>query len=96
MPKVETHFKTKPVRLKGTKKRDLNDFVINRDKVCQNLFCESGWPLDIPHHVIFKSASGSDCPSNLTLLCCRCHRLIHHEGKLKVSGIYPDFVFEEL
>jgi len=69
--------------------------VIERDIVCQNPGCNSGWPLDLPHHVVFKSQGGLDTESNLVFLCCECHRLIHAEGKLKVSGVYPDFVFEE-
>ena len=70
--------------------------VFARDRKCQNPFCKSGSPLDNPHHVVKKSQYGKDTPENLVLLCCSCHRLIHHSGRLKVTGEYPDFVFTEL
>ena len=63
--------------------------VIDRDVVCQNPFCKSGWPLDIPHHVDKKSAGGLDIPKNLTLTCVQCHRLIHDEW-INVTGAAPD------
>lgn len=63
--------------------------VIERDAVCQNPYCESGWPLDLPHHIKFKSAGGKDIVENLTLTCIVCHRLIHDEW-LNVSGVAPD------
>lgn len=63
--------------------------VIERDVVCQNPFCESGWPLDWPHHISKKSAYGLDDPINLTLTCVQCHRLIHDEW-IGVKGQAPD------
>lgn len=62
--------------------------VIERDVVCQNPYCDSGWPLDWPHHIIKRSAGGPDDPANLTLCCKKCHRLIHDEW-LNVSGVAP-------
>ncbi len=36
------------------------------------------------HHVIFRSAGGSDHPSNLVALCLPCHSLIHtHRAEWK-------------
>lgn len=70
--------------------------VIERDVVCQNPYCESGWPLDWPHHVTKKSQYGLDDPKNLVLLCCHSHRQIHHTGELKVTGEYPNWTFTRL
>ena len=87
--------KNKPIRLKGNAKKELNDRVLKRDEyTCKNPHCEDGWPLDISHHVVKKSQSGSDIESNLTTLCIPCHAKIHYTGELKVTGKYPDFKFE--
>ena len=93
MTKVTSYFKTKPIRLKGRKKQVLNYKVIKRDNLmCQNPYCKEGTPLDLPHHIIFKSAGGSDVEENLTLVCVHCHTLIHREW-LNVSGVYPDLTW---
>lgn len=63
--------------------------VLERDIVCQNPFCESGWPLDSPHHVKKKSAGGKDIQENLITTCVKCHRLIHDEW-INVTGTAPD------
>lgn len=87
----------KPVRLTGLPKHKLNLTVIERDdETCQNPFCRHGWPLDIPHHVKFKSRGGGDVEDNLITLCVHCHRMIHNSGRLKCSGVYPDVIFEEV
>jgi HNH endonuclease len=36
-----------------------------------------------PHHVVFKSAGGSDELNNLLTLCAKCHRDVH-EGRLAI------------
>ena len=69
--------------------------VISRDMVCQNPFCKNGWPLDIPHHIKYKSQGGKDEVKNLILLCIHCHRLVH-DGKLKIIGIWPCLEFKEV
>jgi hypothetical protein len=86
---MKSYQKTKQIRLKGKKLTDLFKYVVERDVVCQNPFCEAGWPLDAPHHVKKRSQGGEDKPENLTLPCVVCHRLIHDEW-VKVEGYAPD------
>jgi len=63
--------------------------VIERDRFCQSPFCEAGWPLDNPHHIVKRSAGGKDVVNNLVLTCLTCHRLIHDEW-INVEGTAPD------
>lgn len=85
---IKTYFKNKPIRLKGKKKTELNISVMLRDNVCQNPFCKSGFPVDFPHHIIFRSRGGSDVEENLVLTCTECHALIHKEW-INVTGSAP-------
>jgi len=87
--------KQKPIRLKGKKKTDLNDAVLERDGYsCKSPYCKNGWPLDLPHHVQLKSQLGDDVEENLVTLCIHCHAKIHHTAELKVTGEYPNFKFK--
>ncbi len=95
MKTVYPRFKDKPIRLSKAKMKILNGDVLSRDNhQCQNPYCEDGMPLDIPHHVKFKSQGGGDIAINLITLCCSSHRMVHHTGKLKISGEYPNWTFE--
>ncbi|MCP3924497.1 MAG: HNH endonuclease [Desulfobacterales bacterium] len=64
------------------------------DNRCQNPYCSNGWPLDLPHHILYRSQGGKDRPDNLITLCVHCHCKIHHTATLKVSGVYPELKFE--
>jgi 5-methylcytosine-specific restriction endonuclease McrA len=39
-----------------------------------------------PHHVIFRSAGGSDDLNNLLTLCAKCHAGIH-DGRLRLEVV---------
>lgn len=57
-------------------------FVLGRDDwKCRN--CGRGDMLD-PHHVIYRSAGGSNHPNNLLTLCRVCHNDIH-DGRLRIE-----------
>lgn len=63
---------------------NIRSFVYSRDNWhCRN--CNNSNGLD-PHHVIFKSAGGSDNPNNLLTLCRKCHDDIH-AGRLRIEVI---------
>jgi hypothetical protein len=62
----------------------IRNFVFYRDTWhCRHCFNANG--LD-PHHVIFKSAGGTDTPNNLLTLCRKCHDDIHG-GRLKIEVV---------
>jgi hypothetical protein len=48
------------------------------------------------HHIRFRSAGGSDEPSNLTVQCVGHHLGLLHEGKVRCSGRAPDGLRWEL
>ena len=59
-------------------------YVLGRDDwKCRN--CGRGEWLD-PHHVVFRSAGGSNHPNNLLTLCRVCHNDIH-DGRLIIEVI---------
>jgi hypothetical protein len=47
------------------------------------------------HHVLFRSAGGSDDDANLTTLCAAHHQRGVHAGVIRISGRAPgELVFE--
>jgi hypothetical protein len=69
------------------------------------VFARDGWRCTVPgctsqrnlhaHHVLFRSAGGSDDLANLTTLCAAHHHRCVHEGVIRVAGRAPDaLVFE--
>jgi len=48
------------------------------------------------HHIVFRSAGGSDDPSNLVSLCATHHLRGVHMGRLRVWGRAPDELHWEL
>lgn len=77
-PPFGTLQKEKPIRLKGKKLLELKQRVLERDNyTCQDPECPGGFPLDPPHHIIFKSQGGSDTEENLITYCIFCHRKAH-------------------
>ena len=86
-----SHFKKKPIRLKGKKLHKLYQEVYERDQgLCQVLKLENGiykkcgkWvePGTPPHHVVPRSQGGSDTAENLITICNECHYRKHHGGK---------------
>jgi 5-methylcytosine-specific restriction endonuclease McrA len=66
-----------------------------------------GWRCSVPgctsyrnlhaHHVVFRSAGGSDAAENLTTLCAAHHqRGVHGGGPLRITGRAPDRLRFEL
>jgi hypothetical protein len=69
------------------------------------VFERDGWRCTVPgctsfrnlhaHHVVFRSAGGSDEDANLTTLCAAHHQRGVHAGVIRISGRAPDgLVFE--
>jgi 5-methylcytosine-specific restriction endonuclease McrA len=85
--------KQRPIRLKGVKLKQLNDYIHQRDQHC----CVLEWitegqrkwvdPGEKFHHVIFKSHGGSDTKENGATLCMDCHRLAHGEQAESIRQI---------
>lgn len=68
----------KRIKLSPAKLRKLYAEVIERDNhTCQGEGCPGGFPLDPPHHIVFRSQGGDDTAENLTLLCRYCHGQRH-------------------
>jgi hypothetical protein len=62
----------------------VRQFVFMRDTWhCRNCFNSNG--LD-PHHVVYKSAGGTDTANNLLTLCRKCHDDIH-AGRLRIEVV---------
>jgi len=75
--------KKKPIRLKGQPLQDLFAAVIERDDyTCQDPDCPGGYPLDVPHHIIFRSHGGPDTMENLVTLCIHCHGKAHGVNRI--------------
>lgn len=92
MTTVNTFFKTKPIRLKGYKLKKLKEDCIERDKVC----LYSGCPYRLQmHHIVFLSQQGSDILENVIMVSAETHSLLHN-GKLKVTGRYPNLTWMEI
>lgn len=65
------------IKLSPPKYRELIEKVCERDNnVCQE--CFTGFNLDPPHHIVFRSAGGDDSMANLVLLCKVCHGKKHN------------------
>ena len=63
--------------------------IAERDRwVCAVPHCRSYGPFH-RHHKQLRSLGGSDDPSNLFLMCDRCHEMLH-AGKVIVRGLAPD------
>jgi 5-methylcytosine-specific restriction endonuclease McrA len=60
----------------------VRSLVKERDKSCK--LCDSSHQLQI-HHKVWKHHGGTDCLSNLVLLCSHCHLFQH--GKHGQNGI---------
>jgi hypothetical protein len=70
------------------------------------LFARDGWRCTVPgctsqrnlhaHHVLFRSAGGSDDLANLTTLCAAHHQRGVHEGVIRISGRAPGALVFEL
>jgi len=78
---MKSNFKKQKIRLKGKKLSTLIKAVLERDgHTCQDKnreTCPGTYPLDSPHHIIFKSQGGEDTMENLVTLCGHCHGLRH-------------------
>jgi len=70
-----------------------------------HVFARDGWRCTVPgctsqrnlhaHHVLFRSAGGSDDGQNLITLCAAHHQRCVHGGVIRISGRAPDaLVFE--
>jgi hypothetical protein len=69
--------------------------VLERDRwSCQVPGCSR--PAAHVHHIEFRSAGGSDDPSNLVSLCAAHHLRGVHMGRLRVGGKAPDGLRWEL
>jgi len=69
--------------------------VLARDKgFCQVPGCSHA--ADHAHHIEFRSAGGSDDPSNLVSLCAAHHLIGVHMGYIRVTGKAPDELHWEL
>ncbi|MFL5308827.1 MAG: HNH endonuclease [Myxococcales bacterium] len=63
--------------------------VLERDRwMCQKPGCSR--PAAHVHHIEFRSAGGSDDPSNLVSICAAHHLRGIHMGRLRVRGKAPD------
>ncbi|HYV67769.1 MAG TPA: HNH endonuclease signature motif containing protein, partial [Myxococcales bacterium] len=63
--------------------------VLERDNwLCQVPWCSRA--ADHVHHILFRSAGGTDDPWNLVSLCAAHHLYGVHKGYLRVSGKAPD------
>jgi len=85
--------------LPGRKKRSvspaLRKKIFMRDKgVCRIPGCGRSSFLEV-HHIVPRSHGGSNKPSNMILTCHRCHKHIH-EGRLRLSGTFPDLNFSHM
>ena len=64
------------------------------------VYSSAGWRCTAPgctsrknlddHHVVYRSAGGSDEPSNRRTLCASCHHHLVHAGKVVIGGTAPD------
>jgi len=54
---------------------------------CKTPGCENRVWLHV-HHIAFYCGGGVTIPSNLVVLCSRCHKNVH-EGWLRISGTAP-------
>ena len=93
MTTVTTYFKKKPIRLSPYKLMRLKAQCLARDKVCQ--YSNEPFALQA-HHIKFLSQGGSDILENLVMVSAEVHDRIHKLGTLKVSGVWPDLVWEEI
>jgi hypothetical protein len=72
------------------------DPVIERDGyLCAVPGCSSRRNLH-DHHIAFRSAGGSDAPSNRVTLCAFHHQRCLHTGRMRVRGRAPDRLLFEL
>ncbi len=70
------------------------------------VFERDGWRCTVPgcasqrnlhaHHVLFRSAGGSDDDANLTTLCAAHHQRGVHAGSIRISGRAPNKLLFEL
>jgi 5-methylcytosine-specific restriction endonuclease McrA len=71
----------------------------------ERVFERDGWRCTVPgctsqrnlhaHHVVFRSAGGSDDDANLTTLCAAHHQRGVHAGVIRITGRAPgSLVFE--
>jgi hypothetical protein len=71
------------IRLKGQAYTELIQRILIRDEYrCR--YCRTRQHLEV-HHIVFRSAGGSDISANLCTLCNRCHRAVH-DHKLAIEG----------
>jgi len=80
--------------LQGERFRDYAGFV--RDQFwCTAPGCTARNELE-SHHIVFRSAGGSDEPWNRTTLCWHHHHAGIHAPGMQVAGRAPDWLFFEL
>ncbi len=70
------------------------------------IYERDGWRCTVPgcssrrnlyaHHIVFRSARGSDAPENLTTLCAFHHQRGVHGGTVRITGRAPDGLWFEL
>ena len=76
-------------------RKSLQRRILDRDGwLCQVPRCSRA--ADHVHHVRFRSAGGSDDPSNLTRMCAVHHLQGIHGERIRVSGTAPDNLRWEL
>jgi 5-methylcytosine-specific restriction endonuclease McrA len=69
--------------------------IVARDRgFCQVPGCSR--PAEHAHHIAYRSAGGSDDPSNLVSLCAAHHLFGVHMGRIRVRGTAPDGLHWEL
>lgn len=69
----------------------------------QSVFMRDGWKCRHcnnraglhPHHIVYRSAGGTDTMDNLVTLCWICHRAVH-DGFLTCERHMDKVVFERL
>ena len=95
--KLERIRKDKRAKLEDVRKHRIQATrirleVFRRDRwVCRACFRRMLWQHDDPrrvghaHHVVYRSAGGSDQPSNLVTLCAACHEQ-EHQHLLTIEG----------
>jgi HNH endonuclease len=75
------------------------------DTVKREVLARDNWLCQVPgcsgaaahvHHIVFRSAGGSDDPSNLVSLCAAHHLHGVHKGYIRVRGTAPDQLEWEL
>ena len=81
-------------------------WLASRARKKLTVYERDGWKCTVPgcssrknlhaHHIVFRSAGGSDAPENLTTLCAFHHQRGVHGGTVRITGSAPDRLWYEL